>query len=132
MQDYLRPELNIELRGISTLGLAHIGDAVFELMVRTWLCTQGKSTAKQLHGGTVEYVSARAQAEASERIRSRLSEEELAVFKRGRNAYANSVPRGSTHEEYHLATAVEALFGHLYLKGDTVRLGELFEMVVGS
>ena len=121
-----------ELRNISTLGLAHVGDAVFELMVRIWLCTRGVSTAKQLHGGTVEFVSARAQAEATERILPMLSDEERAVFKRGRNAYANSVPRSSTHEEYHLATAVEALFGYLYLKGETERLGELFEMVVGS
>ena len=132
LSDYLRPEMmNSELRGVSTLGLAHIGDAVFELMVRTWLCTQGVSTAKKLHDGTIEFVSARAQADASGRIKSELNEEELAVFKRGRNAYANSVPRASTHEEYHLATAVETLFGYLYLRGETERLGKLFEMVVG-
>ena len=131
LQDYLKPEFNnMDLRGVSTLGLAHIGDAVFELMVRTWLCAQGISTAKKLHGNTVEFVSAKAQAEASERLLPKLREEELAVFKRGRNAYANSVPRSSTHEEYHLATALETLFGHLYLKGQTARLGELFEMVV--
>ena len=130
MQDYLRPELNNELRGVSTLGLAHIGDAVFELMVRTWLCTQGIATAKHLHSSTVEFVSAKAQAKGTERILPKLSEEELTIFKRGRNAYANSVPRASTHEEYHLATAVEALFGYLYLKGETWRLGELFELVV--
>jgi ribonuclease-3 family protein len=112
------------------LGLAHIGDAVFELMVRTWLCTQGASTAKRLHGGAVEYVSAKAQAVAAERIMPGLSEEERAVYKRGRNAYANSVPRGSTYEEYHAATGIEALFGHLYLSGRTERLDELFEMIV--
>ena len=132
LDDYLRPELSSELRVISTLGLAHVGDAVFELMVRTWLCTKGVSTAKQLHGSTVEFVSAKAQAAASERILKNLSEQELEVFKRGRNAYANSVPRSSTYEEYHAATGVEALFGHLYLKGETRRLGELFEMVVGD
>ena len=133
MNDYLRSELDDnELRGVSTLGLAHVGDAVFELMVRTWLCTQGVSTAKNLHGGTVEFVSAKAQADATERILPKLSEEERAVFKRGRNAYANSVPRSSTHEEYHLATALETLFGHLYLKGETGRLGELFEQVISN
>ena len=130
MIDYLRPEMSAELRRISTLGLAHIGDAVFELMVRTWLCVEGVSTAKQLHGGTVEYVSAKAQAAAAERMIPKLNEEELAVFKRGRNAFANSVPRSSTHEEYHFATAVETLFGYLYLKGESGRLGELFEMVI--
>ena len=130
MNDYLRPELDGELRAISVLGLAHIGDAVFELMVRTWLCTQGTTTAKRLHGGSVEFVSAKAQAAAAERIRPILNDEELAVFKRGRNAHANSVPRGSSYEEYHLATGIEALFGFLYLSGKTERLGELFEMII--
>lgn len=130
MSDYLKPHLSSELRGISVLGLAHVGDAVFELMVRTWLCIQGASTAKRLHGGTVAFVSAKAQAEASERIIPKLSEEELSVFKRGRNAHANSVPRGSTYEEYHIATGIEALFGYLYLSGRIERLDELFEMVV--
>ena len=132
MHDYLSPELGLELRKISTLALAHIGDAVYELMVRTWLCCEGISTAKQLHGGSVEYVSAKAQAAAGERIKSVLDDEEYAVYKRGRNAYANSVPRSSTHEEYHTATAVETLFGYLYLKGETRRLGELFEMVING
>ena len=131
MTDYLRPNMSGELRGISILGLAHVGDAVFELMVRTWLCLQGTSTAKQLHGGTVAFVSAKAQAEAAERMRAVLTEEETAVFKRGRNAHANTVPRGSTYEEYHIATGVEALFGYLYLSDRTERLGELFEIVIG-
>jgi ribonuclease-3 family protein len=130
LYDYLKPKLNAELRAISVLGLAHVGDAVFELMVRTWLCTQGASTAKHLHGGAVEYVSAKAQAAAAGQMLMKLSEEELAVFKRGRNAHANSVPRSSTYEEYHIATGVEALFGYLYLKGDTERLGELFEIAI--
>ena len=130
MRDYLRPNLSGELRGISVLGLAHVGDAVFELMVRTWLCTQGASTAKRLHGGTVAFVSAKAQSEASQRILPGLSDEELSVYKRGRNAHSNSVPRGSSYEEYHIATGIEALFGYLYLSDKTERLNELFEMIV--
>ena len=132
LTDYLRPQLGVELRKISTLGLAHIGDAVYELMVRTWLCTEGVSTAKQLHGGAVEYVSAKSQAAAVQQILPCLSEEETAVYRRGRNAYANSVPRSSTHEEYHAATGIETLFGYLYLKGETARLAELFEMAVAG
>ena len=132
MIDYLRPELSLELRAISTLGLAHVGDAVFELMVRTWLCVQGVSTAKQLHGGTVSFVSAKAQAAAAGRMLHELSEEERAVYKRGRNAHQNSVPRSSTYDEYHAATGIEALFGYLYLKGQTDRLGVLFDMIVGD
>ena len=112
------------------LALAHVGDAVFELMVRTWLCVGGVSTAKRLHSGAVEYVSARAQAAAAERVVTVLCEEELAVFRRGRNAHVNSVPRGSSFEEYHLATAVEVLFGFLFLSGREERLDELFGLIV--
>jgi len=130
LNDYLKPDLNAELNGISTQGLAHVGDAVFELMVRTWLCMEGASTAKNLHGGSVALVSAKAQAAAAERILPLLNEEERAVFMRGRNAHLSSAPRASTFGEYHAATAIEALFGHLYLSGETKRLNELFEVIV--
>jgi len=129
--DYLNPNLSGgELHAMSALGLAHVGDAVFELLVRTWLCTRGTVTAKRLHGGTVAFVSAKAQSAAAKRILPCLSETELAAFKRGRNTHVNSVPRGSTYEEYHTATGVEALFGHLYLSGETTRLNELFLLIV--
>ena len=124
------PEPGGALHGMSVLGLAHIGDAVFELMVRTWLCMQGSLTAKKLHGESVAFVSAKAQAAAMVRILPVLSDAERSVYKRGRNAHVNSVPRGSTHEEYHAATGLEALFGYLYLSGETKRLDELFEIVL--
>ena len=130
MEDYLRPRLNDGLNEISVLGLAHIGDAVFELMVRTWLCTQGALNAKRLHSETVAYVSAKAQAAAASQLLRELTDEEKAVFKRGRNAHVNSFPRTSTYEQYHTATGIEALIGFLYLKGETDRLGELFEMII--
>ena len=114
------------------LGLAHIGDAVFELMIRTWLCTSGTMTAKNLHKRAVEFVSARAQAVAADAILSYLSDEELAVYKRGRNSHLTSVPKGSSHEEYHAATGLEALFGHLYLNSKTDRLNELFDIILAS
>ena len=132
MSDFLRPQMSDELQSISVLALAHIGDAVFELMVRTWLCMQGASTPKRLHSETVAFVSAKAQAEAAFRLFPALSEEEMAVYKRGRNAHVNSVPQSSTYEEYHTATGIEALFGYLYLRGETKRVGELFEIVVGG
>ena len=133
MTDYLNAKLSSgELHAMSTLGLAHIGDAVFELMVRTWLCTHGRVTAKRLHKETVAFVSAKAQSAALETMRQNLTEEELAVFKRGRNAHVNSVPRGSTYEEYHNATGFETLVGYLYLSGAAERLNELFEMIVGE
>jgi len=130
MSNYLKPKMDSDLHGMSVLGLAHVGDAVFELMVRTWLCTQGRSTAKNLHNETVSYVSAKAQANIAEKIVPLLNEEEYTIYKRGRNAHVNNVPRGSTFEEYHAATGLEALFGYLYLSGRVDRLGELFEIVI--
>ena len=121
-----------KLREISVAGLAHIGDAVFELMVRTWLCTCGSSTAKTLHKQTVSFVSARAQSSAAEKILPHLSEDEAAVFKRGRNTQVNSIPKNATHEEYHAATGVETLFGYLYLGDQVERLNFLFELIVGE
>ena len=130
MSSYLRPQPGGEHHEISALAFAHVGDAVFELMVRTWLCSLGVSTAKQIHGRTVAYVSARAQAAAVERIMPCLSEDETAVYKRGRNAHVNSVPRGASYEEYHTATGLETLFGYLFLNGQIDRLDEIFELIV--
>ena len=130
MSDYLKPEMKTELQRVSVPGLAHVGDAVYELMVRTWLCTVGASTAKNLHSRAVGYVSAKAQAEAADALIALLDEEELAVFRRGRNAHLSSAPRGSSFEEYHAATALETLFGYLYMNGRTGRLNELFTAIV--
>lgn len=132
MGGYLNPSLNGGLPEISALGLAHVGDAVFDLMTRTWLCATGALTARLIHGGAVSIVSAAAQSAAARRLMPELSGEELAVYRRGRNARVNSVPHGSTHGEYHAATGLEALFGYLYLSGRTERLEELFSMIVGD
>jgi ribonuclease-3 family protein len=99
-------------------------------MARTWLCTGGTSTAKNLHKKAVALVSATAQAAAADKVLSLLDEEETAVYKRGRNAHASSVPKASTHEQYHAATGIEALFGYLYLCGRFERLNELFATIV--
>jgi ribonuclease-3 family protein len=128
MINYLKPDNDFNLNDISVLGLAHIGDAVFELMVRTRLCTQGASTAHRLHNETVSYVSAKAQATFAQMIIPMLNEEELAIYKRGRNAHVNNVPKGATFEEYHAATGLEVLFGYLYLSNQTDRLHELLEV----
>ena len=116
--------------GISSLGLAHLGDAVFELMVRSKLCLEGKATAKGLHSATVRYVAAPAQARMAQRILPMLSEEETDVFRRGRNASPHSVPQNASREEYQTATALEALFGWLYLKGRRDRLNTLFGVMM--
>ena len=111
---------------ISMLGLAHIGDGVYELLVRTMLCTQGHAAVGELHRLTVSYVKAPAQAKAMEKLLPRLSEEELALYKRGRNAHVHGVPQGASVGEYHAATGLEALFGWLYLQGRLARIEELF------
>ena len=125
--DYFHLDAGQEtIGGISNLGLAHLGDAVFELMVRSWLCLHGKATAKGLHRAAVRYVAAPAQAKAVEKIRPLLTLEETDVFRRGRNASPHSVPQNASREEYQTATALEALFGWLYLNGRNGRLNELF------
>ena len=98
--------------------------------MRTWLYTSGISTAKGLHDHAVTFVSAKAQAAAADKIISILDEEETAVFKRGRNTHINSVPKSSTHGEYHAATGMEALFGYLYIRERTGRLNELFRIII--
>ena len=117
---------------ISMLGLAHIGDGVYELLVRTMLCTQGHAAVGELHRLTVSHVKAPAQAKAMEKLLPRLSEEELALYKRGRNAHVHGVPQGASVGEYHAATGLEALFGWLYVSGSTQRISDLFEIIMGD
>ena len=85
----------------SSLALAHLGDSVFEVMVRSWLCLKGPSNVKKLHKATV-----------------------------GRNTAPHSVPKAASREEYQTATALEALFGWLYLQGETQRLNQLFSAMM--
>lgn len=121
-----------QVNGISSLGLAHLGDAVYELMVRSMLCLKGKATNKNLHRATVGYVSAQAQAQAAERILPMLTEEEGDVFRRGRNSSPHTVSHAASRAEYQTATALEALFGYLYLNGRTERLNELFAAIMAE
>lgn len=114
---------------LSTLALAHIGDAVYELMMRTALCEAGLTAVTDLHRETVRRVNAPAQAKAAEKLLPALTDAERAVYKRGRNAKVNSVPQHADVSEYHAATGLEALFGWLYLQGRTQRLRELFTVL---
>ena len=129
--DYFCPHMSAaEVNAISMLGLAHIGDGVYELLTRTMLCKQGHSAAAKLHRLTVSYVNAPAQAAAAKKIMPLLTAQELAVYKRGRNAKVNSVPQKATEGEYHAATGLEALFGWLYLQGETQRIDSLFAAIM--
>lgn len=127
MTDYFHLNATQEtINTISNLGLAHLGDGVYELMVRSWLCLHGKATAKGLHRAAVHYVAAPSQARRAEKILPLLTQEEQDVYRRGRNASPHSIPQNASREEYQAATAVEALFGWLYLQGRNDRLNELF------
>ena len=119
-----------ELGAMSSLALAHMGDAVYELLVRTLLCRTGRLTAGQLHRETVRYVSAPAQAEAAKKLLPRLTEAESAVFRRARNAHGHAAPKGASPGEYHAASALEALFGWLYLREENERIRELFSIIL--
>lgn len=133
MTEYFSIQLSDdEIRAISSIGLAHLGDAVYELLVRTYLCAHGKATGKGLHRATVELVRAPAQAEAAEKILPMLEEEEQAVFRRGRNANVHSIPQNASRAQYQQATALEALIGWLFLRGEKTRIEELFAVMMGE
>jgi len=128
---YLAPAMpEEEVNKLSVLGLAHIGDAVYELLVRSWLCVHGRVTSRGLHSETVRLVRAPAQAAAAEKLLPRLTERESAVYRRGRNTRVNSVPRHAAVAQYHAATGLEALFGWLWLLGERERVEELFGIIM--
>lgn len=130
MENYFQMNMSDEdIKAISNLGLAHIGDGVFELMCRSFLCARGGRNVGNLHKDTVAMVKAPAQAKFADSLLSHLTEEELAFYRRGKNAHVHAVPKGATPAEYAKATGLEALFGALYLAGKTQRINELFCMV---
>ena len=131
MTDYFHLHLERDaLLSLSSLGLAHLGDGVFEVMVRAWLILHGKARSKDLHRATVRYVAAPAQAAAVERLLPLLTPEEADVYRRGRNTAPHSVPKAATRAQYQAATGLEALFGWLYLQGRTDRINELFSIMM--
>ena len=117
------------LRSMSVLGLAHVGDAVYELLVRTHLAHDGAQKVHDLHKRTVSYVSATAQAAAMEKLLPELTEEEHKYYRRGRNARVHP-PSGCTIAQYHAATALETLFGYLWLTGQRERIDQLFGRIL--
>jgi ribonuclease-3 family protein len=119
-----------QINAISNLGLAHIGDGVFELLCRGYLCAQGGKRVDHLHRATVAMVKAPAQAAYVEKLLPHLTEEELAYYRRGKNAHVHAVPKGATPAQYAKATGLETLFGALYLAGQTQRLNELFQRII--
>lgn len=131
MKNYFCPQMELrDINNISMLGLAHIGDGVYELLTRTMLCSDGNKKVTELHKKSVAIVNAPAQAAAMERLMPHLTADELAIYKRGRNAKVNSVPQKADIGQYHAATGLEALFGWLYLQGKTERINDLYSVCV--
>ena len=121
-----------QVNAISNTGLALVGDGVYELLVRSYLCTKGDQTVLKLHRDTVEMVKAPAQAKFADKLKPHLTEEELAYFRRGKNAHTHAAPKSATPQEYAKATGLETLFGALYLMGRTQRLNELFHIIISE
>lgn len=119
-----------QVDAISNLGLAHMGDCVFEILCRGYLCANGGKTVDQLHRETIRLVKATSQARFVDRLLPLLTPEELAYYRRGKNSHVHAVPKSATPQEYAKATGLEALFGALYLMGRTDRLNELFQTVM--
>ena len=111
---------------ISNLGLAHIGDGAYELMVRSYLCGKGNQTVKTLHKDSIRMVNAVTQAAVAEKLLPILTEEEMGYFRRGKNSHTHAAPKAATPQQYALATGLETLFGALYLYGRIERLNQLF------
>ena len=127
MENYFQMNLpKSEIDAISNLGLAHIGDEVFELLCRSYLCARGEKTVEQLHRDTIRLVKATHQAELAEKMLPLLTEEEMAYYRRGKNSHVHAVPKSATPQQYAKATGLEALFGALYLLGRRERINELF------
>lgn len=131
MENYF--QMNMDKRridAISNLGLAHIGDGVYELMCRSYLCAKGDHTVKNLHRDSVALVKAPTQARFAEKLLPHLTEEEQSYYRRGKNAHSHAAPKSATKQEYAMATGLETLFGALYLAGKLQRLNELFAIIM--
>ena len=127
MENYFAMNMTLaQVNEISNLGLAHIGYGVYELLCRAYLCDKGGKKVNNLHKNTVKLVNAVTQAKMADKLLPMLTEEEMAFFRRGKNAHTHAAPKAATPQEYAKATGLEALFGALYLLGRTQRLNQLF------
>lgn len=128
IETILTPEEMPDLRQLSSLSLAFVGDSVYEMFVRTKILSSGSRPARELHKIAVGYVKAKAQATAILSILEHLTEEETEIYKRGRNTHIHTVPKNADMNDYRQATGLEALVGFLYLSGQKERLTEILEL----
>ena len=120
------PEISME--NISTAALAYLGDSVVELCVRTYLVSLGIANAGKLNERALDFVRAKAQCAALKKILPHLTEDENAVYRRGRNIDHHSIPKSASPVEYKEATGFETIFGYLHLLGKKERIDELFSL----
>lgn len=130
--DFVSKDFKISANEYSPLNLAYIGDAVFEIFVRTELLKSGNTHVNKLHKISSGFVNASAQSKMFENIKDKITDEELMVMKRGRNAKSPTSAKNASIVDYRRATGLEALFGYLYIKGNIERLNEIFNMCIGK
>ena len=116
-------------RELSPLVLAYIGDAVYEMLARTMVLSLGNRPVNKMNAEAKKIVNAKSQSEAYFKIRDALTEDEAAIFRRGRNANSYTHPKNMDINDYRHATGLEALFGYLYLSGQNERITELFRLI---
>ena len=119
-----------QIDAISNLGLAHMGDCVYEMLVRAYLCAGGNKTVAQLHKQTISMVKATYQAAFVDKMLPLLTEEEMTYYRRGKNSHVHAVPKSATPAQYAKATGLEAMFGYLFLSGQKERANEIFHLVM--
>ena len=123
---------DFDLRQISPLTLSFIGDGVYDLMIREYVVSLANRPVGQLNSRKVSVVNCKFQSECAEILVPNLTEKELVIYKRGKNANVHCIPKNANKDDYHNATGFEALFGYLYLKKDIARIRELFNLIVDN
>lgn len=125
------PDVNsIDIRELSPLTLAYVGDSVMDLLVRTYFATSSHETVSKLNKRAIGMVNAAAQAKILESLTDMLTETEKDIVRRGRNAKSATMPKHADMNDYRLATGFEALLGYLFISGDTKRICELFAAAI--
>lgn len=119
---------DVDLRTYSPLTLAYIGDAIFDLVIRSYVVSKGNTSNNNLHKETTRYVSAKSQAVIIEKLMPQLSEEEVSIYRRGKNSKPQSGAKNASMKEYLMATGFEALMGYLYLSNNISRMLELIKI----
>ncbi len=122
--------MECDLKMMSPLNLAYIGDAVYDILVRERLVCLANRPVNKLHNNAAKIVNAKFQAKAAVHLMPDFTEKEITIFKRGRNAQTNHKAKNASEGDYHYATGLEAVFGYLYLDGQLDRLKELFDKII--